>query len=226
MRPLLLVLPLLAISACAAPSSDDDATSSEANLGSSYDAMMKEACLEALGPVEANDAPALSDERARALSGEAALVDATMEVRYVTCSTRDYSGERPTCARIASRERVNTSYSPASAIEARESYRDLVGHIDVVATKPELVLEPRHGQFQNDMFEYEVSGTFEDLSVTMKPRSTSLTMPDDLEQTGSYSGITLQGRLADGKLTLATAVEPVVQWNVVSCARTQLFSTF
>lgn len=224
MRALLLVLPLVAV-ACAAPSSDESA-SSESNLGSSYDAMMKQACLDALGPEEPNAGAALSDARARELSGEAMLVDSTMDVRYVSCSTNDYSGSRPTCSRLPSYERVDTNYSPTFLVEARESYRDVMGRIDVIATKPQLVLESRHVQYPaNDRFSFDVAGTFEDLTVTMKPRQ-GASIPDDLDRAGSYSAVTFHGRMSDGKLTLSTTTEPTVMWNVVSCARASFYATY
>lgn len=220
----LLLLPLAAV-ACAAPSSDEGATS-ESNLGASYDAMMKQACLDALGPEEPSATAALGDARARELSGVAMLVDSTMDVRYVTCSTTDYSGSRPQCSRMASYERVDTSYSPTYLVEARESYRDVMGRIDVIATRPQLVLESRHVRYPaNDRYRFSVEGSFEDLTVRMTPREGAV-IPDDLERAGSYSEVTFHGRMGDGKLTLSTTPEPVVQWNVVSCARASLYATY
>lgn len=188
--------------------------------------MMKAACLEALGPAEANVGAPLGDARARELSGEAMLVDSTMDVRSVFCSTEDYYGSRPTCARIAHQERVDTNYSPSHLVEARESYRDVMGRVDVIATKPELVLETRHVQYPaNERFRFEVEGSFEDLTVTMKPRP-GVSIPDDLQRAGSYSAVTFRGRMGENKLTLATTPEPTVVWNTVSCARVSFYATY
>lgn len=188
--------------------------------------MMKAACLEALGPAVANAGAPLGDARARELSAEALLVDSTMDVRYAFCSTEDYHGSRPACARLARYERIDTNHAPTPLIEARETYRDVMGRIDVIATKPELVLETRHVQYPADeRFHFEVEGSFEDLTVTMKPRP-GASIPEDLQRAGSYSAVTFHGRMGEDKLTLSTTPEPTVVWNTVSCARASFYATY
>jgi hypothetical protein len=222
-RHLVAVLAFVPLMGCAASSDPSPTTGAEADYTSgAYADAMRAACLRALPELPAAGDASLDDAQLAELGARPELARGQIQVFHVTCSTRGYGAyETPSCARIASREQIDTNYSPSFRIEQHESYRDVVARIDagrlVLATAV-----PDGGAFRPT---FTVDGSPDALHATMQPPQ-GWTMPDDLQQVGSYAKVEFAGAMTNGTLTLAHTEDPVVTWNVAQCTRAVMQLSF